>query len=123
MFSFKYSPRPNTLASKRMPDDVPEEEKTRRIVELQDLQRSIQLELNGRMVGETVQVLVDAFSKRRDHEVSGRTSANTVVNLPGGSELLGRFVDVRIERAGAHSLWGRAVSAPALDTAPTAAYV
>ena len=39
MFSFKYSPRPNTLALKRLPDDVPEEEKTRRIVALQALQR------------------------------------------------------------------------------------
>ena len=42
MFSFKYSERPNTLASKRMPDDVPEEEKTRRIMALQQLQRRMQ---------------------------------------------------------------------------------
>ena len=45
MFSFKYSPRPNTLALKRLPDDVTEEEKTRRIVALQALQREIQGEL------------------------------------------------------------------------------
>src|SRR5207249_527473 len=51
MFSFKYSPRPNTLADKRMPDDVSEEEKTRRIVALQALQRDIQLEINERLVG------------------------------------------------------------------------
>ncbi len=47
MFSFKYSPRPNTLAEKRLPDDVPEEEKTRRIVELQAVQRDIQTALNA----------------------------------------------------------------------------
>ena len=51
MFSFKYSPRPNTLALKRMPDDVPEEEKTRRIVALQALQRDIQGELHAAAVG------------------------------------------------------------------------
>ena len=53
MFSFKYSERPNTLASKRMPDDVPEEEKTRRIVALQALQRSIQSDLFQRSIGPT----------------------------------------------------------------------
>ena len=54
MFSFKYSPRPNTLALKRMPDDVPEEEKTRRIVALQSLQREIQGELFAAAVGRTL---------------------------------------------------------------------
>jgi tRNA-2-methylthio-N6-dimethylallyladenosine synthase len=121
MFSFKYSPRPNTLALKRMPDDVPETEKTRRIVALQALQRSIQHALHESAVGTTAEVLVDSISRRRNEEVSGRTSGNTVVNLPGGPELLGSFVCVRIERAGPNSLWGRAV--PALDTACTEAYV
>ena len=51
MFSFKYSPRPNTLASKRMPDDVSEEEKTARIVALQALQREIQTRLHEQAVG------------------------------------------------------------------------
>src|SRR3989454_1568937 len=60
MFSFKYSQRPNTLAEKRMPDDVEDEEKTRRIVALQALQRSIQGELNAELVGRDVDVLVDA---------------------------------------------------------------
>src|SRR5947207_2748240 len=50
MFSFKYSQRPNTLAEKRMPDDVEDEEKTRRIVALQTLQRSIQGKLNAELV-------------------------------------------------------------------------
>ena len=53
MFSFKYSERPNTLASKRLPDDVPEEVKTRRIRGLQLLQRRIQLELHEAAVGQT----------------------------------------------------------------------
>src|SRR5438445_12582168 len=58
MFSFKYSPRPNTLADKRMPDDVTEEEKTRRIVALQALQRDIQLEINERLVGRVEHLLI-----------------------------------------------------------------
>ncbi len=82
MFSFKYSERPNTLASKRMPDDVSEAEKTRRIVALQALQRSIQSDLFQRSIGSTHQVLVDATSRRREWELTGRTSGNTVVNFP-----------------------------------------
>ncbi|MBI3264412.1 MAG: tRNA (N6-isopentenyl adenosine(37)-C2)-methylthiotransferase MiaB [Acidobacteria bacterium] len=107
MFSFKYSPRPNTLADKRLADDVPEAEKTRRIVALQALQRSVQRELNEEMVGREVEVLVDAASRRRETELSGRTSQNVVVNLPGPASWIGETLRVRIERAGPHSVWGR----------------
>ena len=107
MFSFKYSPRPNTLAEKRLPDDVPEVEKTRRIVELQSVQRGIQTALNQTLIGATVDVLVDAASRRRQTELSGRTTQNVVVNLPGPPEWIGQRVAVTIERAGAHSVWGR----------------
>jgi tRNA-2-methylthio-N6-dimethylallyladenosine synthase len=106
MFSFKYSERPNTLASKRYPDDVAEDEKTRRIVRLQALQRDVQQSLHDALIGETVDVLVDAASRRRDTEVSGRTTGNTVVNLPGDGTLVGRLVPVTIRRAGPNSLWG-----------------
>ena len=107
VFSFKYSPRPNTLALKRMPDDVAEEEKTRRIVALQGLQRAIQLELHAGMVGRVEEVLVDSVSRRRATELSGRTSGNVVVNLPGTTEWMGALLPVRVERAGPNSLWGR----------------
>jgi tRNA-2-methylthio-N6-dimethylallyladenosine synthase len=107
MFSFKYSPRPNTLADQRLADDVGDEEKTRRIVALQALQREIQSGLNEQMVGNTVDVLVDASSRRREAELSGRTSTNVVVNLPGPAEWIGRTLPVRVERAGPHSVWGR----------------
>jgi tRNA-2-methylthio-N6-dimethylallyladenosine synthase len=108
MFSFKYSPRPNTLADKRLADDVGDEEKTRRIVALQGVQREIQLRLNETLVGQTVEVLIDAASRRRETELSGRTSTNVVVNLPGTAEWIGRTVRVTVERAGPHSVWGRA---------------
>lgn len=111
MFSFKYSVRPNTLASKRMPDDVGEAEKTSRIVELQALQRDIQTRLLERTVGATVDVLIDSATRRDDREISGRTGGNIVVKLaaPAGSEpaaWIGRTVAVRVERAGPHSLRG-----------------
>jgi tRNA-2-methylthio-N6-dimethylallyladenosine synthase len=120
MFSFKYSPRPNTLADKRMPDDVPDAEKTRRIMALQALQREIQLELNAHMVGRIEDVLVDSASRRRSTELSGRTSANVVVNLPGDASWIGRVLPVRIERAGPHSVWGQATR-NVLDRARTGA--
>ena len=106
MFSFKYSERPNTLASKRYADDVPEPEKTRRIVALQALQRDVQLALHQGLVGQVVEVLADAGSRRRDTELSGRTTGNTVVNFPGDVSRLGTLVPVAIRRAGPNSLWG-----------------
>jgi tRNA-2-methylthio-N6-dimethylallyladenosine synthase len=123
MFSFKYSPRPNTLASKRMADDVSGDEKTARIVALQSLQREIQTRLHERLVGTTVGVLVDAAGRRRprtgnldEAQVSGRTTGNTVVNfpVPPGRDVaeawVGRTVPVIIRRAGPNSLWGIAGS-------------
>jgi tRNA-2-methylthio-N6-dimethylallyladenosine synthase len=112
MFSFKYSPRPNTLAAKRLADDVPEAEKTRRIVALQVLQREVQEGLNRRLVGTRVDVLVDAVSRRRPADVSGRTPQNLVVNLPGAGHWIGRTVAVEVARAGAHSVWGHPVGGP-----------
>jgi tRNA-2-methylthio-N6-dimethylallyladenosine synthase len=118
MFSFKYSVRPNTLAAKRLPDDVSEEDKTRRIVALQSLQREIQTDLHARAVGSVVEVLVDSASRRREDELSGRTMGNTVVNFPRpasgerpGPEWMGRTLPVRVRRAGPHSLWGEVVHA------------
>jgi tRNA-2-methylthio-N6-dimethylallyladenosine synthase len=107
MFSFKYSPRPNTLADQRLPDDVADEVKTRRIMKLQALQRDIQTALNERLVGQDVAVLVDAASRRRATELSGRTSSNVVVNLPGPADWIGRILAVHVERAGPHSVWGQ----------------
>jgi len=112
VYSFKYSERPNTLASKRMPDDVTDEEKKRRIVALQSLQRSVQSNLFERSIGTTQEVLVDATSRRHEWELTGRTSGNTVVNFPGPPEWLGRLVVVKIERTGPNSVWGQVVGDP-----------
>jgi len=109
MFSFKYSPRPNTLAIKRLADDVPETEKTRRIMALQDLQKRIQGEIFAASVGRMEQVLIDSRSRRREWELSGRTSGNTVVNLSGDPAWIGRTMPVRITGANPNSLRGEAV--------------
>jgi tRNA-2-methylthio-N6-dimethylallyladenosine synthase len=106
MYSFKYSPRPNTLAIKRMPDDVSEGKKRERIMALQERQAAIQVELYGGMVGRVESVLVDSTSRRRDWQLSGRTSGNLVVNFEGPAELIGTFVPVRIVEAAPYSLRG-----------------
>ena len=110
MFSFKYSERPTTLASRRMPETVSEREKTRRIVELQSMQRTIQFDLNRQSVGTTASVLADNTSRRRDSELSGRTGGNLVVNFPGKPSWVGSLVSVRIKRAGPHSVWGESAA-------------
>jgi tRNA-2-methylthio-N6-dimethylallyladenosine synthase len=116
MFSFKYSPRPNTLASKKLPDDVSPDDKTTRIVALQSLQRHIQTQLHEQLVGTTVDVLVDSSSRRRQHELSGRTMGNTVVNFPAPTDtppdatfMLGRTLKVQVRRGGPHSVRGEAI--------------
>ncbi len=115
LFSFKYSPRPNTLAQKRMPDDVPEAEKTRRIVALQGLQRELQLARHTRAIGSVETVLVDAVSRRRSTDLSGRTEGSEVVNFAGPSEWIGRLLPVRITGAAPNSLRGEVI-----DTVATA---
>jgi tRNA-2-methylthio-N6-dimethylallyladenosine synthase len=109
MFSFKYSERPNTLAGKRMPDDVTEAEKTSRIVALQTLQKQIQTEIHQAAVGQIVAVLVDSVSRKRESELSGRTTGNTIVNFPGERAWVGRTIDVRISEGWPNSLRGDAV--------------
>ena len=109
MFSFKYSERPNTLASKRQTDDVSASEKTRRIVALQQLQKDLQAEIHKRSIGSTVEVLVDSTSRKRTWELAGRTSGNTVVNFEASKELLGRFAQIKITKSGPFSLHGKLV--------------
>jgi tRNA-2-methylthio-N6-dimethylallyladenosine synthase len=112
MYSFKYSPRPNTLAGKRMSDDVPEGEKARRILALQHLQREQQASWHQSLVGQTVDVLIDGVSRRRAWELAGRTSGNTVVNVVnagGPTTGIGAIMAVRITAAGPNSLRGERV--------------
>jgi tRNA-2-methylthio-N6-dimethylallyladenosine synthase len=117
MFSFKYSERPNTLAAKRLKDDVPEDVKGSRLAQLQVLQRSIQWGMHAAAVGQVFDVLIDSRSRRRANELAGRTTGNTVVNLPGEPGWIGRTVPVKIVKAGPNSLWGEVVRDSAVDSA------
>ncbi len=108
VYSFKYSERPHTLASKRLPDDVPDEEKGARLVELQARQRAIQLDLNSALVGTVAEVLVEGPSRRGDL-LRGRAPDNRVVNFAGSSGDIGGFARVRITGYGPNSLFGERV--------------
>jgi tRNA-2-methylthio-N6-dimethylallyladenosine synthase len=121
LFAFKYSDRPNA-AARLFPNKVTEEEKSVRLQTLLDFQADITLEIHARMKGGIAAVLVEGFSKKQDRmaendayaEWSGRTSCNKIVNfiqneMPGNRKPInvGDRVDVLIEKAWPHSLWGR----------------
>jgi len=114
MFSFKYSPRPNTAALK-MENAVPEEEKQRRLVILQEKQRAIQIRRNAEWIGRTAEVLVEGRNRSLEQWI-GRTSDNRVLNFTHAGEegsLAGRYLHVRVTRSGPNSLVGESVSQPA----------
>jgi len=107
-FSFKYSPRPNTPALK-MEDEIPEEEKSRRLAILMERQREIQRAHNERLVGKTFEVMVEGKS-RREQQWSGHTSSNKVMNFTSREEeSLGDYVQVRVVSTTPNSLVGEVV--------------
>jgi len=99
----RYSPRPQTLAARRFPDDVPPEEKERRRKALDDLQAEIVGEINGRLLGQTVEVLVEG---RRKGRWWGRTRTHKLVFFDGERDWRGRLARVRITWTGPWSLIG-----------------
>ena len=98
-----YSPRPGTAAARKMTDDVPAVEKKRRLQEVEELQTAIATRKNSRLVGTTVEVLVE---KREKGKWSGRTRSNRLVFFESDSELTGQLVNVTVERSGPWSLQG-----------------
>ena len=134
-FIFKYSPRPGTVAIDRFADDVPEDVKKRRNVELLDAQSEICAQNNRAMVGRTVQVLVEGPSKlvsratggskielgwekrTHDNEVTqwaGRTRGDQVVVFNGPPSMRGRLLDVRITDARRLTLFAEPLEEPAV---------
>jgi len=109
LFSFKYSPRPNT-ASLAMRDAISEEEKSRRLGILQEEQREIQSERNATLVNTKFEVLVSGKSRRED-QWSGHTSCHRVINFTSQERnLLGTYVQVQVTGAGPNSLVGEQVT-------------
>ena len=108
IFSFRYSPRPLTAALK-LGDDVPLEVKTRRLIRVQELQRSIQLDLHRAAVGQVQKVLCTGLSKKPPRAFSGRNEAAEVVNFDAPDSegaCVGQFVPVLITGFGPYSLRG-----------------
>jgi tRNA-2-methylthio-N6-dimethylallyladenosine synthase len=106
VFAFAFSPRPRTPAG-RYDQQVPEDAKRRRLHRLFELTDRISLELNRELIGSLSAVLVDGESRRRSRDWQGRGEDNRVVNFPKtGLETVGDVVEVRILRAGPHSLSG-----------------
>ena len=108
-FMFKYSERPGTYAHRHLPDNVPEEEKVRRLNEIIALQNTLSLESNQREVGKTVEVLVEGYSKRSHDDMYGRTSQYKTVVFPRQGRHIGELVNVRILSATAATLKGEIV--------------
>ena len=107
IFSFKYSPRPYTEAAS-WPDKVPDEEKTRRLMVLQRLQKGIQLRLHReRYLGRPFEVLVEGTARDRVQRY-GRTTTNKIVNFPG-TQSPGTFTQVLVTDIGPNSLVGQRV--------------
>ena len=105
-FMFKYSERPGTLASRMMPDNVPEEVKVERLNRMIALQNELSLESNRRDIGKTFEVLVEGRSKRSAEEYFGRTTQNKVVVFARGNTRPGDFIKVRIVDASSATLRG-----------------
>ena len=108
-FMFKYSERPGTYASKHLPDDVPEEEKIRRLNELIALQTEISAQQNKKDEGKEFEVLVEGFSKRSRSQLCGRTEQNKMVVFDKGNHHIGETVRVRITNSTSATLFGEEV--------------
>ena len=108
-FMFKYSERPGTYASKHLPDNVPEEEKIRRLNELIALQTDISAQQNKKDEGKEFDVLVEGFSKRSREQLCGRTEQNKMVVFPKKNHYIGQSVRVRITGSTSATLLGEPV--------------
>jgi len=105
-YMFKYSERPNTLAAKKFPDDVPEDIKSRRLDEIIALQQELSLKSNKLDIGKEFEVLAEGVSKRSDQQLFGRTSQNKVVVFPREAFNPGDYVRVKIVSCTAATLRG-----------------
>src|SRR5690242_956524 len=119
-FSFIYSRRPGTPAA-ALADEVEPHEKQARLVRLQAQLESQARAISEAMVGTRQRVLIERTAKKDARELAGRTANNRWVNLPGPASLIGRFVDVTITAALAHSLRGRLADGAVRAAAPTVA--
>ena len=95
-FMFAYSERPGTLASRKYPDDIPYETKTRRLNEIIELQGRMSLKSNEKEIGKRVKVLVEGPSKRNPDELCGRASNYKMCVFPSRGEKAGDYCEVEV---------------------------
>lgn len=108
-FMFKYSERPGTYAAKKLPDDVSEEVKTRRLNEIIELQSKLSLASNQADLGKVFEVLVEGVSKKSKEQLHGRTQQNKVVIFDRNGHKVGDYVKVRITDLSSATLIGEEV--------------
>lgn len=127
VFCFKYSPRPNTVSDRRLPDDIPDAVKRERNIAVLKLQERISLEENQSLIGQDVEVLVEGYSKaavraqeaeqsrggevgwRRSDQLVGRTRSDRIVVFPGTEHQIGTLQTVRVQAVTALTLFGELV--------------
>jgi tRNA-2-methylthio-N6-dimethylallyladenosine synthase len=105
-FMFLYSAREGTAAHRDLADDVPPEEKRRRLERVVALQEQTSLEINRGLIGRTVRVLLEGESRRDPSRLHGRTGGFKTAIVPREGLVAGTFVDVRVEEATSHTLFG-----------------
>ncbi|MEJ5963859.1 tRNA (N6-isopentenyl adenosine(37)-C2)-methylthiotransferase MiaB [Pedobacter immunditicola] len=107
-FTFSYSERPGTLAARKLPDDIPETVKKRRLSEILVKQQEWSLRRLEQNVGKTVRILVEGVSKKSDKDYCGRNDQNAMVVFPATENIKpGQYVNVLIERCTSATLLGR----------------
>ncbi|MFA6806212.1 MAG: tRNA (N6-isopentenyl adenosine(37)-C2)-methylthiotransferase MiaB [Bacteroidales bacterium] len=109
-FMFNYSERPNTMAEKKFIDDIPQEEKSRRLDEIIEKQRELSFKSNKRDVGKEYEVLIEGESKRNKDELFGRTSQNKVVIFNKGDLKIGVYIKVIIKDCTSGTLIGEIIN-------------
>ncbi|MDD2530229.1 MAG: tRNA (N6-isopentenyl adenosine(37)-C2)-methylthiotransferase MiaB [Bacteroidales bacterium] len=109
-FMFHYSERPNTLAAKKYPDDVPLAEKKRRLDQIITLQNELSHKSNMNDIGKKFEVLIEGESKRNKEEFFGRTSQNKVVVFNKENNRIGDYVNVKITSCTSATLMGEKVN-------------
>lgn len=105
-FMFMYSERPDTLAAKKYPDDIPNDIKNRRLQEIIAIQQENSLQSNKRDLGKSFRVLVENISKRSSGQLSGRTDENKVVVFNSNDAKIGDYVTVKIKDCTSATLLG-----------------
>ena len=108
IYIFKYSERRGTPALNLI-NNVSDNDKMMRFLALEQLQKGIQKRIYLDYVGRLLSVLVERKSAKSESDMSGHSTCNKVVNFPGGTNLNGQVVSVRVSEAKANSLYGELI--------------